>query len=113
VTSGLVEAVENVLGRDDEPDDALRATVALLASQDGVAWAGIAFREEGEVVLGPEAGTPDPARRVRVPVAYDGSEVGELWVDGEAERSLLEQVAARVAPYVLIGWDTGGQGWEP
>jgi len=113
MTSRLVAAVEDVLGRDDEPDDGLRAAVALLASQAEIVWAGIAFREAGELVLGPEAGAPDPSRRVCVPVVYDGSEVGELWVDGEAEQSLLGQVAARVAPYVLIGWDTGGRRWEP
>ncbi len=28
------------------------------------------------------------------------------------DAQLLEQVAARIAPQVLIGWDTGGEAWE-
>jgi hypothetical protein len=39
--------------------------------------------------------------------------VGELWVDGEADRGTLERVADRLAAHVLIGWDTQGEHWEP
>jgi hypothetical protein len=39
--------------------------------------------------------------------------VGELCVDGDVDAQLLGEVATRVAPYVLIGWDTGGARWEP
>jgi hypothetical protein len=113
VSASALEALDRLLDRGGEPDDVLRAAVFLLASEPGVAWAGIAFHEGGELVLGPEAGAPDLSRRVRVPVRYHDDTVGELWVDGEADRTLLERVAALLAPYVLIGWDTGGQGWEP
>ena len=66
------------------------------------------------LVLGPEAGEPDEARRVRVPITFQDALVGELWVDGSPDRGLLERVASLVAPQVLIGWDTGGdEPWEP
>ncbi len=46
-------------------------------------------------------------------ILYDGSLVGELWVDGRADEGFLTRIAASVSPYVLIGWDTQGQTWEP
>jgi hypothetical protein len=39
--------------------------------------------------------------------------VGELWADGDVEREDLEQIAVLIGPHVLIGWDTGGEVWEP
>jgi len=109
----VLRAIDLVLEEGGEPDDVLRAAVAVLAGSHGIAWSGIAFHEEDDLVLGPEAGEPDEVRRVRVPVLFQGGEVGELWVDGDTDRGLLDEVAARVAPYVLIGWDTGGERWEP
>ena len=59
-----------------------------------------------------QARANEPARN-RTPILYDGSLVGELWVDGQADEDLVARVAAAVSPYVLIGWDTQGQTWEP
>ena len=53
------------------------------------------------------------AEEARIPVVFQGSEVGELWVDGEADRAFLERVALLVSGHVLIGWDTRGEAWEP
>jgi hypothetical protein len=111
--SVALEAVERVLAEGGEADDVLRAVVRALAAEPGVASATIAFLDEGELVPGPSAGTPYEARRARVPVLYDGATVGELWVDGEADGEALERVASIVAEYVLVGWDTGGETWEP
>ncbi len=111
--SGPVEAVERVLAEGGEADGVLRAAVRALAAEPGIASAAISFLEEGELVLGPQAGEPDEARRTRVPVLYDGVPVGELRVDGEADRDALERVAALLADVVLVGWDTGGEAWEP
>ena len=47
------------------------------------------------------------------PILFQGALVGELWVDGGRERAELERIAALVAPYVLIGWDTDGETWDP
>ena len=76
-------------------------------------WAGIRFSEAGTLVPGPEAGLSDPSRRVAVPVSYQGSVVGELAADGSVDGSLLTQISDRIATHVLLGWDTGGESWEP
>ena len=96
-----------------DADDVLRQTVAELADGDGCRWAGIYFVEDGELALGPEAGTPDEARRVSVPVTWKGERVAELAADGDVDRAHLEQVAAEIADLCLVGWDTGGEAWEP
>ena len=95
-----------------DADDILREAVASLVA-DGCAWAGIFFVEEGELVLGPQAGEPDEARRQAVPVTWKGDKVAELAADGDVDRERLEQVAAEVADLCLVGWDTGGEAWEP
>jgi hypothetical protein len=112
--SDLLDRVDALLGGGGEPDDVLREAVVLLAGEPGVAWAGVAFLEEGALLLGPEAGgPPDESRRARVPVSFQGEQVGELWVDGDADPAVLEHVASRLAAHVLIGWDTRGESWEP
>jgi putative methionine-R-sulfoxide reductase with GAF domain len=113
MSAEALEALDRVLNRGGEPDDVLRSTVAVLVDEPGVTWAGVAFSEEGRLVLGPEAGAPDESRRVRVPVRFQGSEVGELQVDGEADAAFLERVATLISAHVLIGWDTAGEPWEP
>lgn len=96
-----------------DADDVLRQTVAALAKGDGCTWAGIFFVEDGALVLGPEAGTPDEARRVSLPVTWKGERIAELAADGEVEPARLEQIAAEIADLCLVGWDTGGEAWEP
>lgn len=107
------ENAERALAEGGEADDVLRAVVEALAAEPEVGWAAIAFVDAGELIVGPRSGRPDAARRTRVPVLYEGSAVGELWVDGDVHRSGLERVAALLAAYVLVGWDTGGESWEP
>ena len=96
-----------------DADDALRETVRILAAQPGISWAGVAFVETTGLVLGPSTGTPQEVRRVTIPVSYKSELVGELQVDGEFDRALLDEVAERIAAHVLLGWDTGGADWEP
>jgi hypothetical protein len=107
------EAVEAVLRRGGEADDVLRAALAALVAEPGISWVGIAFVEPDSLVLGPEAGARDEARRTRVPIAFQGAPVGELWVDGDADRAFLERLATLLSTYVLIGWDTSGEPWDP
>jgi hypothetical protein len=95
-----------------DADEQLRQTVSELAAREGCGWAGIYFVEEDELVLGPEAGTPDPARRTTVPVVWRDTRVAELAVDGAIEAAELEAVAGRIADLCLVGWDTGGETWE-
>ena len=107
------DRIVEIVGRGAEPDDVLREVVTALARHDAIGWAGIAFLEDGELVLGPCAGREDSERRLVVPIAYEDDLVGELRVDGDVDLTLVERVAEIVSPYVLIGWDTGGQAWEP
>jgi hypothetical protein len=113
VSTPLLLEVDRILEHGGEPDDVLRGVTVVLNDEPTIDWAGIAFLEEGDLVLGPATGDQDEDRRIRVPIAYQGEQVGELWVDGDVDRGLLEQVAARISAHVLIGWDTGGEGWEP
>ncbi len=95
-----------------DADDVLRSAVSDLAARDDCSWAGVFFVEGDELVLGPEAGTPEPGRRLSVPVDWHGTTVAELAVDGSPDRSRLEEIAAALADACLVGWDTGGEAWE-
>ena len=55
-----------------------------------------------------------------VPVRYDDIVVAEIDIDsdepaafGDADRGFLERVAELLSPHCLLGWDTGGEPWEP
>jgi hypothetical protein len=112
--AGALEAIDRILNRGGDADDVLRDVVGVLPAQvPGLVWARVSFAEPDGLVPGPSAGEPDEERRARVPVAYRGEEVGELAVDGEAGREFLERVATLISAHVLLGWDTGGDRWEP
>ena len=113
MSTGTEDAVRQIVTEGGEADDILRASVAALTEQAAVAWAGVAFLDGGVLGLGPTAGMADESRRTRTPILFQGALVGELWVDGASERAELERIAALVAPYVLIGWDTDGETWDP
>ena len=113
MSTDALSAIDAALAAAPDADDALRETVHILAGQPGIAWAGIAFVETTGLVLGPFAGIPDEGRRTLVTVCYKGETVGELQVDGDADRALLEAVSERISAHVLLGWDTGGEHWEP
>ena len=96
-----------------DADDQLRATVAELAARDGISWAGVFFVEGDELVLGPQAGEPEPGKRTQVPVIWRETRVAELAADGAVDAATLETVAAEIADLCLVGWDTAGEEWEP
>jgi malonyl CoA-acyl carrier protein transacylase len=114
-TSEALEAIDLILNAAGDADDILRQVVALLHEQVGYAWAGIFFLEDGELTLGPQAGIPEEARRTSLPVTWQGVAVAELAIDDapEEDRMFLERVAVLVAGHCLVGWDTGGESWEP
>jgi hypothetical protein len=114
-TSAALDAIEHILDAGVDADDILRDVVAALHDDAGYTWAGIFFVEEGNLVLGPHAGTPDETRRTRVPVTWQGDRIAELAIDDapEEDRTFLERVAVLVSGHCLVGWDTGGESWEP
>jgi hypothetical protein len=113
VSTRALEALDRILNRSSDADEVLRGAVQVLVDEPGVTWAAIAFLEEGELVLGPQAGIPDEETRIRTSVAFEGARVGELWVDGAADQAFLERVALLVSAHVLLGWDTQGEIWDP
>ena len=48
-----------------------------------------------------------------MPIVFRGAFVGELSADGDVEVGLLERVATLIATFVLVGWDTDGEDWQP
>jgi putative methionine-R-sulfoxide reductase with GAF domain len=106
--------IEQIVAGGSDADDVLRDVVAAL--KQSYAWVGISFVEEGELVLGPSLGerTGD---LVTIPVTYENNVVAELGVvateQADEDKALLERVAELIAPYCLVGWDTGGQAWSP
>jgi hypothetical protein len=111
VTAALDEAlaaVDEIVGHGGEADDVLRAVLAAV-HQRGIGYAAIRFLENGELVDGPSVGSGPGA--VATPVLFEGSRIGELELTG-GDEAFAEQVAARIAPYVLVGWDTSGEPWD-
>ena len=112
--SGLVDAVQAIVDRSEEADQILLGTIALLSEHYG-GGVGLRFVEEGAFSDGPWAG-PTGDVVGQVPIRYDDELVGEFatsfTLDDEA-RTTFERVAAIVGDYCLVGWDIGGEDWEP
>jgi hypothetical protein len=110
-----LDAIEQIVQRGGDADEILRAVVAALHEDAGYPWAGIFFVENATLALGPSAGTPTGGGRTTVPVTWQGERIAELAIDDapEEDRKFLERVAVLVADHCLVGWDTGGESWEP
>ena len=113
-------AIEQIAAHEPEADQILRESVVVLYEHvPGVQSVAVAFRENGVLAPGPIAGEPigdEPA--VRAPVLYDGRPVAELWIAGGGDpdardQALLTRICELLSPYCLVGWDTGGEAWEP
>jgi putative methionine-R-sulfoxide reductase with GAF domain len=111
--TALLDSIHEVLNGSADADAALREVVELLAAQPGVEHVAIAFAEEGRFVVGPHVGVADATRRTVAPVVYQDAVVGELRVDGDVEPDVVDRVAHLIAAHVLLGWDTGGEAWNP
>jgi hypothetical protein len=108
IDPGPLAMLDEIVDRGGDADDVLRAVLAAL-HDGGIAYAAIRFLENGELVDGPSVGSA--AETFVTPIAYDGKQIGELALAG-GDPALAERVAARIAPYVLVGWDTSGEPWE-
>jgi putative methionine-R-sulfoxide reductase with GAF domain len=113
MTGDLLATLGRIVDGGGDADDVLRAAVSRLAQEPGIAWAGIRFVEGDELVLGPSAGSVDEEQALATPIVYREAPVGELVVHGAADGAVLARVADLVAPFVLLGWDTGGEAWVP
>ena len=88
--AAALDAIDRILTRDDDADNVLRDVVAALVDNGACVWAGILFAEEGELVLGPEAGTQSPDRRLQVPVLFNDARVADLVVDACVDGALAD-----------------------
>lgn len=112
--AAVVAAIQAIVDGADEADQILLGTIAYLAERYG-AGVGMRFVEEGAFTNGPWAGATGSALS-QVPIHYDGELVGEFITSIElddAARGTFEAVAAIVGDYCLVGWDIGGEDWEP
>ena len=112
MSTAAIAAVDRLLEAGGDADDVLRGVVSSLVAEGGCVWAGILFAENGELLLGPEAGAQRSAERLQLPVDFKGTRVAELVVDGCPDAAVAEHVAASIAEHCLVGWDTGGVPWE-
>jgi hypothetical protein len=118
--AGAIEAVEAIIAHEPEADQILReAVVALYERIPDVCSVAVAFVENGELAPGPIAGEPIAGTLpLSEAVLYEGRPVAELWIAGggapdDGDRALLVRVCELLSPYCLVGWDTGGEAWEP
>ena len=63
---------------------------------------------------------PSTRSEIVVPIAHEGRVVGEIDIDsdspaafGPEDATMLERVAVLISPHSLVGWDTGGEAWDP
>jgi hypothetical protein len=115
---GAVDAIERLLNRGGDADDVLRAVVRTLYERlPHLERVWIEFVERGRRVPGPSAGESVHEGARTFSVHFQGTEVAVLAVPNSLTRNddeaLLERVATIIAPYCLVGWDTGGTAWEP
>jgi hypothetical protein len=116
----VLETIARAIDHEPEADEILRqAVVVLYEWTTGVRSVAVAFVEDGALAAGPIAGDPIAgAPAVAIPVLYERRSVAELWIDSETEaddrdRAFLHRVSQLLSPYCLVGWDTGGEAWEP
>jgi hypothetical protein len=115
----IADRVQEIVDGGEEADDILRASLAALHEATSAPWSAIAFVEEGQMAVGPligsaPGGVPEPA--LAVPIVYRGDTVAALWFGREPAQAVaaeLGRVVALLAPYCLVGWDTGGEQWVP
>jgi hypothetical protein len=110
----VVNAIEQILERSEEADQILLGTIAALSShyETGV---GIRFIEEGSFSDGPWAGGAGFVT-TEVEVRYDGELVALLVTPASLDddaRTTWAQVADLISAFCLVGWDIGGEDWEP
>ena len=97
--AGVIEAVEEILDRGGDPEDVLQAAMTAIVDRGGAAWAAALYSDEGELLVGPQAGVAEPGERRGAPIVLGGAQIGELEVDGLDDQPLIERVAELLAPW--------------
>ena len=112
--SGAVDAVEWIINRESEADEILRQSVVTIARRFET-FCGIRFVEDGGMIDGPSGGDYAQPQAV-VPITYDDSSIAEIVLGRplqEVERDAFDRIAKLLSPFCLVGWDTGGEAWNP
>lgn len=112
--AAVISAVQAIVDGAEEADQILLGTIAHLSERYGTG-VGLRFVEEGAFTDGPWAGAGVPVA-AQVPISYDDELVGEFVVGAELDedaRATFEAVAGIIGDYCLVGWDIGGEDWEP
>ena len=103
--------VEEIVERGGEADDVLRDVVETLQSRAAPSGPGSrSSRATGSSsALRPAESSPGKLSGTR------SSGRAPRWQSCRrpADPERLAQVAALIAPYCLVGWDTGGEPWNP
>ncbi len=110
----VVATIEQILERSEEADQILLGTIAALSAHYATG-VGIRFIEEGSFSDGPWVGEAGVVT-TEVEVRYDGELVALLVTPAsldEDARTTWEQVADLISAFCLVGWDIGGEDWEP
>jgi hypothetical protein len=105
--------IERIVEHGGDADDVLREVVQTLHTR--YPWAAVSFVEDGDLQLGPHAGARPEAALTTIPVTWQGERIAELGIGDapEEDRIFLERVADLVAGHCLVGWDIGGESWDP
>jgi hypothetical protein len=111
--TGALEAIDRILNRGGDADDVLRDVLAVLGRL--YPYVALAFAEGDSFVTGPEVGSATPGSQHALPVSFQDTKVAELRIAGadSGDSPLLERVATLISAHCLVGWDTGGEAWEP
>jgi len=110
----VVTTIQQILERSEEADQILLGTIAALSAHYE-AGVGIRFIEEGSFSDGPWAGEAG-VTTTEVEVRYDGELVALLVTPASLAADAIktwEQVADLISAFCLVGWDIGGEDWEP
>ncbi len=111
---GAVEAIERIINRESEADEILRQSVATIAKRFET-FCGIRFVEDGGMIDGPSGGDYAEPQSV-VSITYDDSSIAEIALGmplEEEDRDAFDRIAKLLSPFCLVGWDTGGEAWNP
>ena len=87
--------------------------VGRIAREPDVAHVAIEFVEPDGTIVGPSSGETTGQTPSSTPIAFQRAEVAHLLVEGRPlEPAAAAEIARLVAPYCLVGWDTGGEDWD-